>query len=125
MQPSRDEVHITPAEWRWVILFSGILILVAFAPFLWVAVSGVTSSQWQFMGILNNYQDGATYLAKMVQGIEGNWLVHFQHTPENHNAILYSTIYTALGHVAGLINLSPIPLYHVARVVASLVMYMA
>ncbi len=125
MQPSRDEVHITPAEWRWVILFSGILLLVAFVPFLWVAVSGVTNSQWQFMGILNNYLDGATYLAKMMQGVDGSWLIHFQHTSENHNAILYSTIYAALGHVARIINISPIALYHVARVIASLMMYMA
>jgi hypothetical protein len=125
MQSSRDEVHITPAEWRWVILLSGILILVAFAPFLWVAASGVTRSQWQFMGILNNYQDGATYLSRMLQGIEGNWLIHFQDTPETHNPILFSILYTALGHLSQLINLSPIALFHVARVIASLVMYIA
>lgn len=125
MQPTRDEVHITPAEWRWVILFSGFLIVVAFLPFLWVAFTGVSGTQWQFMGILNNYLDGATYLSKMLQGVEGNWLIYFRHTPEAHNAIFYSVLYSALGHLARLVNISPIALFHVARIAASLVMYMA
>ncbi len=77
------------------------------------------------MGFLNNYQDGSTYLSKMLQGVEGSWLIHFQHTPESHNPILIQTIYPVLGHLASVINLSPIALFHVARVVASLIMYMA
>lgn len=124
MQSSRDMVHITPAEWRWVILFGGALVLLAFLPFLWVAISGVTGEQWQFMGVLNNYRDGATYLSKMVQGAEGSWLVHFWHTSEEHPGVFIQVIYPALGHLSGLIGIPPIALFHVARVVASLIMYM-
>jgi hypothetical protein len=120
---SRDAIHITPAEWRWVVLFSVLLVGVAFFPFLWVAVTSGT--QWQFMGVLNNYRDGATYLSKMVQGMEGSWLVHFQHTPEDHVGAFIQVIYPALGQLARILSIPPIALFHAVRVIASLVMYMA
>ncbi len=125
MQSSRDAVHITPAEWRWVVLFGSTLVLLAFSPFLWVAFSGVAGDQWQFMGVLNNYRDGATYLSKMAQGAEGSWLIHFWHTSEPHPGVLIQVIYPALGHLASVTGIPPIALFHVARVVASLIMYMA
>lgn len=125
MQTSRDSVHIAPAEWRWVILFSGALVLLAFVPFLWVAFSGASGMQMQFMGMLNNPFDGATYLSKMQQGYEGVWLVYFRHTSETHSAVFIQVLYPLLGHVARLINIPPVALFHVARVVASLIMYMA
>ncbi|MCB9451323.1 MAG: hypothetical protein H6672_07775 [Anaerolineaceae bacterium] len=119
-----DPVYITPVEWRWVIVVSSGLALLAFLPFLWVALSGV-GSQWQFMGFLNNYRDGATYLAKMFQGMEGDWLVRFLHSPESQNGAFLQIIYPALGQLAGLFGISPIAIFHAARVVASLMMYMA
>ncbi|MBZ0278379.1 MAG: hypothetical protein K8I60_19690 [Anaerolineae bacterium] len=121
---THDPVYITPGEWRWVILVSTGLVLLAFLPFVWVAASGSGGNQWQFMGILNNYRDGATYLAKMIQGSEGNWLTHFLHTPEDHNGAVLQIIYPALGYLARLTTISPIALFHAARVVASLIMYM-
>lgn len=125
MQSSRDSIHITPAEWRWVILFSSLLILVAFLPFLWVAFSGATATQWQFMGMLNNYRDGATYLSKMVQGESGSWMIRFLHTTEPQPPVFIQVLYPALGHLAGLTRIPPVALFHVARVIASLIMYMA
>ncbi len=118
-----DTVYITPAEWRWVIIIGGALVLLAFAPFLWVAVTAGES--WQFMGIINNYRDGATYLSKMMQGMNGSWLVHFQHTPEDHNGAFIQVIYPVLGQLARLANIQPIALFHAVRVVASLLMYIA
>ncbi|MCB9455200.1 MAG: hypothetical protein H6671_04345 [Anaerolineaceae bacterium] len=120
----QDSVYITPAEWRWVIVVSSGLALLVFLPFLWVAISGV-GTQWQFMGVLNNYRDGATYLAKMFQGTQGSWLVRFLHTPEVQNGAFLQIIYPALGHLARLTRISPIALFHAARVVATLMMYMA
>jgi hypothetical protein len=99
--------------------------LVSFIPILWVAFSGVTGEQWQFMGILSNYRDGATYVAKMLQGYEGSWLITFRHSPETHNPVLIQVLYPALGHLARLLNIPSVALFHVARAVASLIMYMA
>ncbi len=120
---SRQTVHITAAEWRWVILIGSALVLFAFSPLLWVALRG--TSNWQFMGALHNYQDGATYISKMRLGFDGGWLVYFQHTPEQHSGAFIQVIYLLLGHLARLIALPPIVMFHVARAGAALFMYVA
>jgi hypothetical protein len=122
---SRDNIHVSPAEWRWVVLVGGALVLLAFLPLFWLAVSGIAGSEWQFMGALYNYRDGATYLSKMAQGAEGAWLVHFQHTPEDHTGALIFILYPLLGHIGQLSGIPSIVLFHAARVVASFFMYMA
>ncbi len=125
MQASRDSIHITSAEWRWVVIFAVALAALAFVPFLWVAFSGESGTDWQFMGVLNNYRDGATYLSKMAQGMEGSWLINFRHTPEPHNPVFIQALYPALGQLARLVRIPSIALFHAARVVASLIMYLA
>ncbi len=115
--------HITPSEWRWVIIAAVILVSLAFMPLVLLALSG--TSGWQFMGMLHNHRDGATYLSKMMLGAQGEWLVSFQHTPETHNGALIHLIYILLGHVSGFANVPVIVLFHVARVTATLFMYMA
>ncbi len=125
MQSTNDTVHITPTEWRWVIFIGSVLVIFAFIPFLWVGLNGTNNTQWQFMGVLNNYMDGATYLSKMMQGYEGSWLIHFRHTSEPHNAIFIQVLYPLLGHIARVVYIPPIALFHAARVMASLIMYMA
>ncbi len=125
MQSTHDTVYITPTEWRWVILIGSVFVILAFIPFLWVGFSGANNNQWQFMGVLNNYIDGATYLSKMMQGYEGSWLIHFRHTSEPHNAMFIQIIYPLLGQLSRLVAIPPIALFHAARVVASLIMYMA
>lgn len=117
--------HITPSEWRWVIFVSVGLVLFAFTPFLLMFLGNVPGVDWQFMGVLNNHRDGATYLSKMMLGMEGEWVVHFQHTPEDHSGAFIQVIYPILGHVARVTNLPLVVLFHVARVAASLFMYMA
>ncbi len=120
---SRQTVHIMAAEWRWVILVGSALVLLAFSPLLWVALTG--TSDWQFMGVLHNYLDGATYISKMRLGLDGNWLVYFMHTPEPHSGAFIQVIYLLLGHLSRLISISPIIIFHVARVGAALFMYVA
>lgn len=117
--------HITPAEWRWVTVFGVGLVLLAFTPFVLILLSGVGASDWQFMGVLHNYRDGATYLSKMFLGTQGELLVQFLHTPEPHSGALIQVLYPLLGRIAGFANVSTIVIFHVARVVAGVFMYMA
>lgn len=121
--PSRNAVQVMPGEWRWVILFASLLVLTNLLPLVW-AVTRVEPG-WQFMGVLHNYLDGATYLSKMVLGQRGDWLVHFQHTPEAHTGAFLQVLYLVLGHVARLTSLPVLIVFHVARLVASLFMYLA
>ena len=120
---SRQTVHIMSAEWRWVIIVGSALVLLAFSPLLWVALRG--TPDWQFMGALHNYLDGATYLSKMRLGYEGSWLVYFQHTPEDHSGALMPILYIILGQLSRLIAVPPIVMFHVARVGAVLFMYIS
>lgn len=123
---SLESVQITSAEWRWVVLVAALLLLVAFVPFIWLALSGAGEDQWQFMGILSsNYRDGATYLSKMQQGYEGGWLVYFRHSPDAHSPVFIQVLYPLLGNIARLLSIPIIALFHIARVIASLIMYMA
>ena len=106
-----------------MILVGSALVLLAFSPLVWVALRG--TSDWQFMGVLHNFQDGATYISKMHLGYDGSWLVYFQHTPELHSGAFIQVIYLLLGHLSRLISISPIIMFHVARVGAALFMYVA
>lgn len=119
-------LHIVPSEWRWVLLISVGLVMLAFTPFLLLVTGSLADGDtvWQFMGMLHNYRDGATYLSKMYLGTEGRLLIYFQHTPDPHNAALLQPLYPLLGQIAGVSGLSPIVLFHMTRVIAALFMYM-
>ena len=117
--------HITSAEWRWVILVGGGVVLLAFAPFLWVLLAGVTGTSWQFMGALHGYGDGAVHLALVTQGIDSGWLTRLLFTPEPNSATLLGVFYALLGRIAFLTALSPIAIFHVARLGAALAMFLA
>lgn len=117
--------HITQTEWRWVIFISTALVALAFVPFLWVLLIGVTGAQWQFMGALHDFQNSATELGRVYQGSEGHWLVRYLHTPEAHSGVLLNPLYAMLGQIARITSLSTILIFHVARVCAAMFMYMA
>jgi len=117
--------HITSSEWRWVITISTILVALAFLPFLWVLIVGLTDSPWQFMGALHDYQNSAVSLAHLFEATQGRWLTHFTHTPEPHSSAFLMPIYALLGQFARITSLSPIVIFHVARVGAGLTMYIA
>ncbi|MAS36149.1 MAG: hypothetical protein CL610_19240 [Anaerolineaceae bacterium] len=117
--------HVTAAEWRWVTLVTVALVLLAFAPYGLLILSGASVGDWQFMGVLHNSRDGATYLSKMMLGAQGSWLVQFLHTPEFHSGAFIQVIYPALGHLGALFGIPLLVLFHIARVVASVLMYLA
>lgn len=120
---ARYIVHISVAEWRWVIVAASALVLLAFAPLVWVAARGIPG--WQFMGALHNFWDGATYYSKMMLGLNGEWLVHFQHTPEAHAGAFIQVLYPLLGHLARATGVPLMVMFHVTRVGAALFMYVA
>ena len=66
--------HIPAKDWRWVLVWAGVILAVSSLPYLiaWVA----TPSGYQFGGILVNPFDGNSYLAKMRQGWAGMWQFH-------------------------------------------------
>lgn len=116
----KSQVTISIQEWRWVIYGSVAILILSCVPFLIVWQS--TPPGWQFTGILVNPLDGHSYLAKMTQGSAGDWLFHLTYTPEAHPGAFIFTFYLALGHVARLVGAPNVIIFHLARLLAGLLL---
>jgi hypothetical protein len=116
---------ISSAEWRWVIIFSGLLVAITLLPYAWAFASDSPSDNWQFMGMLPNPQDGATYLAKIGEGARGDWLFTLAYTSEPHAGAAINEFYLWLGHLSRILGLSPLLMYHLSRLVTGFVMYIS
>lgn len=114
---------VSRQEWRWVAFWGGFLVTLTLIPYAIAIVA--SNDQWSFMGILANPQDGATYFAKIEEGMEGNWLYELQHTPQPHTPAGLFIFYLLLGQIARLIGTSPFVIFHLARIAASLFMFTA
>ncbi len=119
--------HVTPVEWRWVLVVSIMLVGLAFVPFLWVVINSNADSGWQFMGALHSHVEASAYLSRIRQGMDGDALIQFLHTPESHTRFILQPIYPLLGQISRLAsdNLSSILVFHVARVSVTVFMYLA
>lgn len=112
------EPQITSQEWRWAVSWSVVVVLLSCVPYLIAALTAPAG--WQFAGILVNPYDGNSYLAKIRQGMEGSWLFHLTYTPEPHQGAFVYTFYLALGHLGAVLGMSPLWMFHLARVSAGL-----
>jgi hypothetical protein len=124
MQTLRS-ADVSTAEWRWVIVISGLLVALTLVPYAWALARNEAADNWQFMGMLSNPKDGATYLSKIEQGRQGSWLFELRHTPERHDGAGFHTFYLFLGHLGRLTGLSSVVLFHLARVVTSFIMFIS
>lgn len=124
MQTLRS-VYVSRAEWRWVIVISGLLVALTLVPYAWALARNESEADWQFMGMLSNPKDGATYLSKIEQGRQGRWLFELRHTPEEHNGAIFHSFYLMLGHIARITGLSSLLVFHLARVATSLFMFLS
>lgn len=118
--------YVTRPEWRWVTVVSVFFLVLAFVPLGAVAVGQVNSVQnWRFMGAVHQHQESTFALSLIRQGANGSWLAQLQHTPESHLGALIQPVYMLLGQVSRWIPNANIFVYHVARLFASLLMYLA
>jgi hypothetical protein len=113
--------NVSPAEWRWVAIFSGILVALTLIPYAWAL--SASDSTYVFMGVLFNPLDSATYLSKIQQGIDGAWLFELRHTPQSHDPAGFHLFYLLLGHLARLLGLSDVVIFHLARVATNFFMF--
>ena len=118
-------VYVSAAEWRWVIVISGLLVALTMAPYAWALARNQATADWQFMGMLANPLDGATYLSKMEQGRAGSWLFQLRHTPEKHDGAVFHMFYLFLGHTARILGMSSLVTYHLMRMATSFFMYIS
>ena len=107
-------------HWRWALGWSIAIVLLSCLPYL--MATQMAPPGWQFAGILVNPYDGQSYLAKMRQGFDGQWLFHLTYTPEPHEGAFIFTFYLALGHLARLTGLPLIIVFHLARLIAGFIL---
>ncbi|MFZ4828596.1 MAG: hypothetical protein ACOYLB_14700 [Phototrophicaceae bacterium] len=119
-----EPIYISPIEWRWVMVVSVLLVFVTTLPILIGITVATLQPSYSFMGVMVNYYDGATYLSKIQQGVEGSLTVGFRHSPlETDEAYLW-LLYATIGQVARVFNLSNGVAFHLFRVLFGLLMFL-
>lgn len=111
---------ISYREFAFVIVV--VLVTVALAQFPYALGYALAKPGTEFTGLLINVEDGG-YLSKIGQGIEGAWLYHIPFTTEEHAPAFIQVFYLALGHAARALNLSAAAMWHLARIVADVVLF--
>ncbi|HEY8678058.1 MAG TPA: hypothetical protein VIN39_05430 [Candidatus Dormibacteraeota bacterium] len=78
-----------------------------------------------FAGFFFIADDATTYLAKMRQGAQGAWTWTDPYTSEPHGGVFLFGFYLLFGHLAALLHLPLIVMYHLARVSGAIVLVLA
>lgn len=80
-------------------------------------------AEYTFTGALLNPLDTATYFAKIYQGWRGDWLFTLPFTAEPGTGVPILLFYLALGHFARLTTLPLVLTFHLARLLAAILLY--
>jgi hypothetical protein len=78
-----------------------------------------------FGGFLLNPADGNSYLAKMYEGWRGDWRFTLPYTADPDQGAYLFTFYLLLGHLARLLRLPLIGVFHLARLIGAVLLLWA
>jgi len=109
------ESRISHKEWRRVLGWSAVILLVTSLPYVYGTLISTPASQ--FGGFVIGVEDSNSYLAKMRLGAAGGWRFHLFYTSEPHDGAYLYLFHLLLGKIAQLSGLSFILVYHLARIV--------
>lgn len=113
--------YIAPTEWRWVLLLGSLMMLAALLPFALVELNR-PSSEVVFAGLIHDIPDATSAVSSMRQSAQGERMSEPLYTPEALPGMLTDGVYLILGRLAALANLDVLAVFHVARVLAGLLM---
>src|SRR6202140_4295970 len=100
--------------WRIPLITGLVLAIVTAVPYLYAYA--VQPPGRVFMGFFYLGDDANTYLAKMRQGWEGAWAWQNRYTTESSPAAYLFMFWIVLGHLAALLNVPLIVMFHLARI---------
>lgn len=103
----------TQREKTWLIVF--ILFFLFLISFPVLSGFKVGGEEFVFAGYAFNPLDNNTYLAKMRQGYEGNWLFTLDYTPNPGEGVFLNGYYLFLGHVGRVTGIPLLWVQHLAR----------
>ena len=78
---------------------------------------------YKFGGFLVNPLDGNSYLAKMYEGWRGEWKFTLPYTADKGEGTYLFLFYILLGHIARIISIDRIILFHIARMLSALFLF--
>lgn len=113
---------LRPPTWdrKASLIWMGVILAVNNLPYL-VAMLMTREGQ-HFTGVLSHPDDTFSYVAKMRLGFEGLWHYENRYTTEATQPSLLFMFYIFLGHCARWLGLGLMPMYHIARVLGSLLL---
>lgn len=107
---------------RYLLVSAAILVLILL-PYLIAQV--VVGPTYAFGGFLLNPMDGNSYLAKIQQGWQGSWSFQLPYSAEPNQGAYLFLFYLFLGHVARWLGLSPVLVFHLARLLSAVLLLLA
>jgi len=110
-------------EWLLIGLASAGVASMTLVPY--VAAAGLVPAGTLFSGFLINPADGYSYLAKMQQGLNGAWGFTLSYVGAPSGSASIFLFYVALGHLAGILNVSLLTVYHGTRLLAGFLMFLS
>lgn len=107
-------------EWRWVGGVALCILAISIAPNLFGYL--VTPPDLHYTGLAYNWQDANSYLAKMMQGVRGEWLYRVPFTTEPGDGVFLYPNYLLFGHIAAWTGLEPVIIFQLARLAGGAVL---
>ena len=78
----------------------------------------------EFTGVIMNPEDSQSYFAKMLEGYDGHWLYTIPFTTEKHSPAFLGGFYLLLGHLARWLGVTIEGIWHLARVISDLILFL-
>lgn len=104
--------RISPAEWRWLAVFTLGLLAFTSLPYVYAYVSAPPG--WHFMGIMLNVPDHVQYFSWLQQFTTG-WLARNTLTPEPNAPVFFNLLWLGLGRLSALAGLDYAAVFQVLR----------
>ena len=111
------KVNISAEEWRFVSLFTGLLLIITTAPYLFAILTAPADQQ--FMGLLLNVPDHAQYLS-WYKGFQSQSIISNTLTPEPNPPLFFNLLWWVLGRIGLYTGLSYVVVYQLFRWVSAI-----
>lgn len=120
---SRVHVRVTGAEWRWAATVGVVVMAVTLLPYLYAA--WLTPPGQRYVWLLYNPDDPSVHLSWIRQAADGHRLLVDPYTTEPQTARFFNLFMATLGGVVRVSGLSPVTVYHGARLAAGVGLFVA